>query len=168
MPPGLQYFSALSLVIPHEFYTGFRSQHPAADLFNSALNYGYGMLYHEVESAIMRAGLDPYIGIIHADRGGNVSFVYDFIEQFRQPIVDRAVITLFTRHQMVQSDADESYYLIGTGKQKVIGAVAGRLVERIEYRGRSLSYRQVMQEKAREYARFLNEGSEFVPFIHRW
>jgi len=162
------YFSALTMVIPSEFYNGFRSQHPANDLFNSALNYGYGILYHEVESACIRAGLDPYVGFLHANRSGNISFVYDFIEPFRQPIVDRAVITLFSRQQMEMNDADNSYYLLETGKQKVIRSVFERFDDCIDYNGRKLSYRQVLQEKAWEFSRFLNEGREFIPFIHRW
>lgn len=163
-----RYFSALREIVRPPFFLGFRSRRPARDLFNSALNYGYGILYAEVESACLIAGLDPNCGIVHADRSGNASFVYDFIEQFRQPVIDRAVITLFTRHQMVKKDTDETYYLLNSGKQKVIGAVVQRLTERIEYRGRSLTYRQVIQEKARECVRFLNEGETFTPFTHRW
>ncbi|MEZ4734770.1 MAG: CRISPR-associated endonuclease Cas1 [Caldilineaceae bacterium] len=34
----------------------------ATDSLNSALNYGYGILYSQVERALMLAGLDPYAG----------------------------------------------------------------------------------------------------------
>ena len=46
-----RYFSALSHVIPTDLFLGHRSQHPAADVFNAYLNYGYGILYNEVEKA---------------------------------------------------------------------------------------------------------------------
>ena len=39
-----RYFSALTSVIPGELYHGHRSQHPATDVFNAYLNYGYGIL----------------------------------------------------------------------------------------------------------------------------
>ena len=94
------YFAALSLVIPPDLYRGRRSQHPAEDVFNAYLNYCYGILYNEVEKACILAGLDPYIGFLHAERYGKRSFVYDVIEQFRQPVVDRMVITLAVRGRM--------------------------------------------------------------------
>ena len=41
------------------------------DTFNSALNYGYGILYNEVERACLYIGLDPYLGLYHAERYGS-------------------------------------------------------------------------------------------------
>ena len=56
----------------------------AKDLFNAILNYGYGVLYAQIEQAIILAGLDPYAGFLHADRPGKPSLVLDLIEEFRQ------------------------------------------------------------------------------------
>jgi len=69
----------------------------AKDPFNAALNYGYGILYGQVERAIVLAGLDPYAGFVHVDRPGKPSLVLDLIEEFRQPVVDRAIIALFNK-----------------------------------------------------------------------
>lgn len=44
------YFSSLSDVVPPSLYLGHRSRHPAEDPLNAYLNYGYGMLYNELES----------------------------------------------------------------------------------------------------------------------
>jgi CRISPR-associated protein Cas1 len=68
----------------------------ATDLVNSLLyygyNYGYGILYNRVLSAATRAGLDPFAGYVHTDRPGKPSLVLDLIEEFRGPVVDRAVL----------------------------------------------------------------------------
>lgn len=40
------------------------------DKFNSTINYGYGILYNEVERACLYTGLDPYLGLYHAERYG--------------------------------------------------------------------------------------------------
>jgi len=56
---------------------------------NSALNYGYGILYGQVWGAVMNAGFEPFAGFLHLDRPGKPSLVLDLIEEFRQPIVDR-------------------------------------------------------------------------------
>ena len=47
------------------------------DEFNSALNYGYGILYDEVERACFYVGLDPYMGLYHTERYGKPSLVLD-------------------------------------------------------------------------------------------
>ena len=56
---------------------------------NALLNYGYGILYSQVWSALTLAGLEPFAGFLHVDRPGKPSLVLDFIEEFRQPIVDQ-------------------------------------------------------------------------------
>ncbi|MCL4387459.1 CRISPR-associated endonuclease Cas1, partial [Patescibacteria group bacterium] len=62
------YFKGLGLL------TGFKQRNPEADdPFNVCLNYGYGMLYSEVERACVLAGLDPYLGFFHTDRYGKPS-----------------------------------------------------------------------------------------------
>ncbi len=42
-----------------------RDTHGATDLVNQLLNYGYGILYAQVERAVLLAGLDPYAGFLH-------------------------------------------------------------------------------------------------------
>src|SRR5438477_161295 len=74
-----------------------RETRGAVDPLNSALNYGYGVLYAQVEQALILAGLDPYAGFLHADRPGKPSLVLDLIEEVRQTVVDRTVIGLVNR-----------------------------------------------------------------------
>jgi CRISP-associated protein Cas1 len=78
-----QYFECISKNIPEQYRFEKRSQHPAYDMFNALLNYGYGMLYGKIESALIRAGIDPYIGIFHRDEYNRPVLVYDIIELFR-------------------------------------------------------------------------------------
>lgn len=162
------YFAALSLVIPPDLYRGRRSQHPAEDVFNAYLNYCYGILYNEVEKACILAGLDPYIGFLHAERYGKRSFVYDVIEQFRQPVVDRMVITLAVRGRMQREDTDERWYLVGEGRRKAIASTLQRLDEERVIGGRTTSFRSAVLENARSIVNYLNEGAVFEPFVYRW
>jgi CRISPR-associated protein Cas1 len=48
-----------------------------------------------VEKACIYAGLDPYVGFLHADNYNKKSLVFDLIEPFRI-LGDRAVVLLFT------------------------------------------------------------------------
>lgn len=84
-------------------WPGRRTQ-GATDAVNSALNYGYGILYGQVERALVLAGLDPYAGFLHVDRPGKPSLVFDLVEEFRQTVVDRTVIAIFNRAMAVELD----------------------------------------------------------------
>lgn len=68
--------------LPRFISTNARAD-PAFDAFNSLLNYLYGMLYVMVEMALVKAGIDPYMGILHADEYQKITMVYDCIEPYR-------------------------------------------------------------------------------------
>lgn len=50
---------------------------------NRALDYVYALIYGMVTHALIGAGLDPYAGLIHTERSGKKSFVFDFSEMFK-------------------------------------------------------------------------------------
>lgn len=89
-----QYWQALAQWLPPECDFEKRSRRPAQDNFNAALNYLYGMLYTVVESGIFAAGLDPYLGLLHAEEYNKPVLAFDFIEPFR-PWVDWFLIEQF-------------------------------------------------------------------------
>lgn len=93
------YFSILNKLIPEVHRFSSRSARPAKDAFNAMLNYGYGILYSKVERALIIAGLDPYIGLLHCDNYNKKSFVFDFIEPYRI-LIDEPVFYIFSRHKM--------------------------------------------------------------------
>lgn len=87
------YWQALSEVVPHEWRFEGRSRRPAQDPFNASLNYLYGMMYPAVEAAIFAVGLDPYMGILHAEEYDRPALAFDLIEPFR-PWVDELLLDL--------------------------------------------------------------------------
>ncbi len=87
-----------------------RKRRGAKDLINSLLNYGYGILYTQIEKAILLAGLDPYAGFLHVDRPGKPSLVLDLIEEFRQMIADRVIFGLLNKGANLA--VDDKGYLI--------------------------------------------------------
>ncbi|MBI2546944.1 MAG: CRISPR-associated endonuclease Cas1 [Candidatus Aenigmarchaeota archaeon] len=157
-----QYFSCLSRILPFS-----ERQHEAKDPFNAMLNYAYGIMYSEVEKSCIIAGLDPYLGFMHTDRYGKPSLVLDFIEQFRQPIADRAVINLFARKQIEDSDFESSgnvFMLSERGKEKLINEVMELLNRTIKYKNKNLPWKAVIMERAREFVRLLLEGEYYGEF----
>ena len=87
------YWQAIAACMPETMMAGGRSRRPARDYFNACLNYLYGMLYPVVESGIFAAGLDPYLGIFHADQYDRPTLAFDLIEPFR-PQVDRMLLEI--------------------------------------------------------------------------
>ena len=161
-----QYWTALALILP---FNGREQE--ARDIVNAMLNYGYGMLYSEIERACIIAGLDPYLGFLHTDRYGKPSTVLDMIEEFRQMIVDRAIITLFARKEVDENDGETSgnaFVLTKKGRKKVIDAVMEKLHSKMRHNNREYTLQGIMLEQARQVARvLLGEKKEYAPFIVR-
>jgi CRISPR-associated protein Cas1 len=147
--------------------TGFsnREHRGATDCVNCALNYGYGILYSQVWGALMNAGLEPFAGFLHVDRPGKPSLVLDLIEEFRQPIVDRAVIALAGKGVALEMQAG---MLAEQARQTVAGAVLERLDSEVAFRGRRHLVRSVMQIQARRVASFLRGEGSYRPFSFKW
>ena len=144
------YWGALSPLIPADYGWEGRSGRHAADPINALLNYGYGILYSEVQKALIVAGLEPYAGLIHTDRPGKPSLTCDLIEEFRAPIVDRTVIGLAARHFTVDSEAD------GRMTRETRRAFAEHILSRLKAQGtygrKRYELRSIIQMQARRLA----------------
>jgi len=162
------YWESLSEIIP------IRSRDKeGADLANSLLNYGYGVLYSEVEKACIIAGLDPYLGFFHSDRYGKPSMVLDMIEPFRPVIVDRAVITLYAHRKLGDADftpqGEAGKRLSKEGRDKILSAVMERLHTPISLGDTHATLQDVILRQSRQVVKkILGDPGEFRPFIYRW
>ena len=99
-----KYFSALKKIYS---FPGRKPQ--GRDKFNSVLNYGYGILYNEIERACLYVGLDPFLGLYHSERYGKPALVLDVIEEFRVPLVDSVLFPLFLNRNL---EGNENFKLI--------------------------------------------------------
>jgi CRISPR-associated protein Cas1 len=139
----------------------------AKDPLNSALNYAYGILYGQVEQAIVLAGLDPYAGFVHADRPGKPSLVLDLIEEFRPAAADRPVFAIFNRGTAVE--LDEGGLLTQASRRALAGKVLERLEKTERYERKNVPLRIVIQSQARHLATFIRgDRSRYTPFLARW
>jgi len=167
-----QYFQALQDVLPQEAYRGQRTRQPPQDLFNALLSYGYGVLFTEIEKACILSGLDPYMGFLHADRTGKPSMVLDMMEEFRQPVVDRSIITLISKKIVQKNDlkpVENGYYLDSFGKHKVVESVVTRLSNITTYKNFRHSFSNLILQQARAIVRFISgEIDVYSPFIYGW
>jgi CRISPR-associated protein Cas1 len=149
------YFETLNVFIPEEYRFEARSQHPARDVVNALLNYGYGLLYGKIEGALIKAGIDPYIGIMHRDDYNRPVLVYDVIEKYRV-WVDYVVYSLVS--QKVITDEyysvreDGSYWLEGLGRRVLIQSMNDYMEEIVTQKGVSRSRATQIQLYAQSLA----------------
>lgn len=129
------YFDAINLYLPEQYRFEQRSQHPALDVANVLLNYGYGILYSKIEGALIKVGIDPYIGVMHRDEYSRPVLVYDVIERYRVWI-DYIVFSLLQQEVITEEfysiKEDGSYWLEPLGRRILIQSVNDYLGEVID------------------------------------
>jgi len=157
------YFATINNFLPEAFRFEQRTQHPALDVTNAFLNYGYGILYGKVESALIKAGIDPYIGVLHRDDYNRPVLVYDVIELYRV-WVDYVVYTLISQNAVTDEyysiRDDGTYWLEALGRRVLIQSMNDYLDENVTQKGlvRSRSthmtlYVQSLAQKLKQYDR---------------
>ena len=162
-----KYWRGIKAVLPENLAWPGRQGRGAKDAFNSALNYGYGILYGQVQRAIVLAGLDPYGGYIHVDRPGKPSLVLDMIEEFRAPAVDRTVLGLVNKG--VKIEQNEEGFLTDKTRRFLAEKILLRLEGRERYEKKRHSLRAIIQMQARHLATFVrDERDQYDPFVVSW
>ncbi|MFZ5648118.1 MAG: CRISPR-associated endonuclease Cas1 [Bacillota bacterium] len=162
---GNHYWEGIKILTCDRIVFPGREHRGAADPVNSLLNYGYGMLYQQAETALILAGLDPFGGFLHVDRSGKESLVYDFVEEFRQQVVDRVVVALINKGFLIKME--DGMLTVETRRQ-----FAEKINERLEsqerYQGRRHKLRTIVQSQARRVATFLRGEAGYKPFVGGW
>ena len=75
----------------------------ATNPINALLNYVYALLESESRLALLAAGLDPTLGVLHADQRNRDSFALDAMEPIR-PAVDAFVLDLLEERVLTSRD----------------------------------------------------------------
>ncbi len=140
-------------------------------------------------SALALAGLEPFAGFLHVDRPGKPSLVLDFIEEFRQTVVDRVVFAMISKrfkvewealddgpareaHQSTGSQGDdtlpEQRRLSRETRRALADRVLNRLQETESFERKKQKLSNIIQQQARHLAMFLRREREYMPFISRW
>lgn len=136
------YFATINAFLPEPLRFTERSQHPAMDVANAFLNYGYGVLYGRIEGALIKAGIDPYVGVLHRDDYNRPVLVFDVIERYRI-WVDYVVYTLLAQNVVTDEfysvRDDGSHWLEPLGRRVLIQSLNDYLSEVITVGGNERS-----------------------------
>lgn len=101
------YFSVFACLVQRDrksFAFNGRSRRPPLDRVNALLSFLYAMLGHDCRSALESVGLDPQVGLLHADRPGRASLALDLMEELRPVLADRLALILINRGQIKPLD----------------------------------------------------------------
>lgn len=114
-----RYFARLDETLVDGWTFETRTKRPPEDHVNSLLSLTYVMMKNEVLSALRSYNLDPFLGVLHADRHGRPSLALDLQEEFRPlfcdafvtRLINRGVVTHdeFRENNRLQDDAFQTY-----------------------------------------------------------
>ncbi|MEM2583006.1 MAG: CRISPR-associated endonuclease Cas1 [Candidatus Thermoplasmatota archaeon] len=164
------YFSALRKLIPEEFGFIARVKHPPPDGVNSLLSYGYTVLLSRVSYALMLSGLNIFEGVYHESYRDRAALAYDLMEEFRQPIVDRVVLTEIVRGRVKKDD-----FFIKNGmccmkdelKKSYLDALYTRFEDKYNYEGASMEFLDIISEQAKKLADAIGRDKKYIGFKYR-
>jgi len=92
-----RYFNRLDETLTDGWTFEKRTKRPPEDHINSLLSLTYVFMKNEVLSALRQYNLDPFLGVLHADRHGRPSLALDLQEEFRPIFCDAFVTRLVNR-----------------------------------------------------------------------
>jgi len=167
-----------------------RNRRPPRDPVNVLLSLGYTLLGNAVQTQVHIVGLDPSLGCLHGVEYGRPSLVLDLMEEFRPVIVDSLVLKAINKRIIKVTDfyrpedrepaafdfAEEELRKEGypillrhEGMKKFIAQIEERLNQQVLYipRGQRLTYRRILLEQVRLFARCLDGEEEYVAFTAR-
>ncbi len=101
------YFGAFGAMFHCDFSFHGRNRRPPRDPINVLISLGYTFLTKEVSSALEAESFEMYLGFLHGIKYGRKSLPLDIVEEFRQPVVDRFVISACNKRIMNTSDFED-------------------------------------------------------------
>jgi CRISPR-associated protein Cas1 len=185
------YFGSFGKLIKNsDFVFSGRNRRPPKDPINVLLSLGYTLLANAIHTQVNVAGLDPYLGCLHSAEYGRPSLVLDLMEEFRPALVDSTVIYAVNTNVIKQTDfykpderepaafdfaekepIREEYPILlrHEGMKKFVSLFEERLNRKAIHpaRGLRLTYRNILLEQVRMFARTITDESAYIPFTIR-
>lgn len=159
------YWEGVAIILEGQVEFPGRQTRGAIDPINSALNYGYGLLYSQVSAAVLNAGLEMFAGFLHGDRPGKPALVLDLVEEFRAPVVDRVILALVNQGISLETD---NKGLTPATRRLIADRVLERLHTPVPYEGKRWPLGTVIQHQARHLAVAVRGERAYQPFSSRW
>ncbi len=165
------YFAAFGRLFRGTFTFQRRTRRPPKDPVNAVLSLAYTLLVAEAIAVASAVGFDPYVGFFHGLHYGRCSLALDLIEEFRSPVVDRLVLTLFNNRVFQESD----FQRFPTGAVWLNGDAVKRFITEYEkgmrrrfvsrHTGCQTTFRRLLFGQAERLARAVNFSDPYQPYV---
>ena len=169
------YFSVFQYMLKQQredFRFVTRTRRPPRDRINCLLSFIYALVRHDCLAALTTAGLDPYVGWLHATRAGRPACALDLMEEFRPCLAERLALTLINRRQIELQHFREreggAVEFTDRGRKEVIQAWQQRKQTEVKHMlfKQSIRLGQVFSIQAKLLARKLRgDIPDYIPFI---
>ena len=97
------YWPAFGALLDHGFKLEKRERRGAIGPVNIMLNMTASLLARDVAAALLRAGLHPGFGALHATDDRRDAAVYDLMEEFRAPLAE-SIVAVCVNNRAVRAD----------------------------------------------------------------
>lgn len=188
------YFGVFGLCVRNPLFAfEKRSRRPPRDPVNALLSFGYTFLGTAMESLVLRAGLDPMLGVFHGAEYGRPSLMLDLIEEFRPLVVDSLALRLVNLRAVAPEDFEEppadddvvwsdesdsvpgpeaakAVWLGESGRRVFFRSWGRRLRETVYYepRRQTLALEEIMRQQVYHFARVVKgEEPAYAAFTPR-
>jgi CRISPR-associated protein Cas1 len=169
------YFSVFPQLVTDAMGFQGRAYYPPPDPLNALLSLGYTLLLRETESAVITAGLDPALGVLHVIDYGRPSLALDLEEEFRPVLVDSLVMqavnsALIGRTDFDSQPEDKGWHLAAEPRKRFLALYEARLATEMVYppTNERTTWRRALLLQAQLLARvFLGEAAGYEPVVVR-
>jgi CRISPR-associated protein Cas1 len=169
------YFGIFTLMLKQQredFPFDNRTRRPPRDRINCLLSFLYALVRHDCIAALTTAGLDPFVGFLHADRPNRPALALDLMEEFRPWLADRLAVTLVNRQQIGREHfrlrEGGAVELTDAGRKAVITAYQRRKQETLMHPllEQEFHIARIPFVQARVLARYLRRDiDDYIPFV---
>lgn len=170
-----RYFSALGNLLGETWTFEKRNRRPPRDPVNAMLSYGYGVLFQNVLTLVVRRGLHPQVGTLHAVSERRPALIADLMEEFRPLVVDAVVLKLLLNSRIKPehfdySSSDYPCRLNSAGRRLFIQSLETKLDTPIQHpkTGMKIDLRRAISGQAHHWAEVVcRRAKAYRPFILR-
>lgn len=163
------YWAGLGQCLEHGFDLVMRREAGGTNPVNAVLDFTASLLTRDVRAAVLRAGLHPGFGALHATDAGREACVWDLVEPFRAPLAEGLSVYLFN-NRIVGPDGHSStgsrVRLSSEAARKVVTGFEGWMARPVKNARteRATTWRGLLLAEARAYAGALRRDEPYSPF----
>jgi len=163
------WWRGISALAHPDFSFTRRNRDRSADPANICLNYLAWLLHRDVSVAVMRAGLHPGFGVLHAVSDHHDACVYDLMEEFRAHLIG-GLMVYCTNRRLVRSEmfstTAQGVRMSSAGGTALIRAYETRASSKVKSprSGKRITWQRLMVEQAFAMASHIEGAHAYVPY----